>query len=73
MNNNELAKIIILAGIVLIAVGVIILAFGKAPGLGKLPGDLYIKREGFTFYFPITTCLVISIILSIIYFLIKHR
>ncbi len=42
----------------------------KIPGVGKLPGDIFIKKENFSFYFPLTTCILLSIILSaIMYFL----
>jgi hypothetical protein len=44
---------------------------GKVPWIGKLPGDIYIKRENFTFYFPLATSIVISIILSLILWLLR--
>ena len=64
-------KILILFGILLVILGVIFSFFGKIPYLGKLPGDIYIKKESFTFYFPLTTCILISIILSLIFYLIS--
>lgn len=67
---NELAKIIIILGIVLIIVGVLLLYGQKFPFLGKLPGDIIIKKENFTFYFPLATSIVISIIISVILYLI---
>lgn len=70
---SELAKIFIVCGVLFLVVGVLILFVGKVPGIGKLPGDIMVKRENFTFYFPITTCIIISIILSIIIFLWKHK
>lgn len=63
---NELAKILIFFGVVLVLVGAAILVFQRLPFLGRLPGDIIIKRDNFTFYFPITTGIVLSIILSII-------
>jgi uncharacterized protein HemY len=65
-------KILIFFGVILILFGLIFSFAGKIPYLGKLPGDIYIKRENFTFYFPITTCVLISIILSIIFYLISR-
>jgi len=65
-------KILIFFGFFLILIGLIFSFAGKIPYLGKLPGDIYIKRENFTFYFPITTCILISIILSIIFYLISR-
>lgn len=63
---QELGRAIISIGVVLIVVGAILSFFGKLPFLGKLPGDILIKRENFSFYAPITTGIVISVILSIL-------
>jgi uncharacterized protein HemY len=65
-------KILIFFGAILIFLGLIFSFAGKIPCFGKLPGDIYIKRENFTFYFPITTCILISIILSVIFYLISR-
>jgi len=64
-------KILILFGILLVILGIIFSFLGKIPYLGKLPGDIYIKKENFTFYFPLATCILISIILSLIFYLIS--
>jgi len=64
-------KILILLGILLVILGLIFSFFGKIPYLGKLPGDIYIKKENFTFYFPLASCILISIILSLIFYLIS--
>jgi len=64
-------KILILFGILLVILGIIFSFFGKIPYLGKLPGDIYIKKENFTFYFPLASCILISIILSLIFYLIS--
>ena len=66
-----LGKSLIILGIIIVAIGIIITFAGKIPWLGRLPGDLYIKRENFTFYFPLTTCILLSIILSLIFWLLK--
>jgi len=63
---SEFGKIIIIFGIILVIVGVVLLFSSKIPLIGKLPGDILIKRDGFTFYFPIATSIIISIILTII-------
>jgi len=67
---NELAKGLILLGAVLIALGLILLFFQKVPFLGKLPGDILIKRENFTFSFPLATSIVVSLLISLILYLI---
>lgn len=61
-----LARILLILGALLMGFGIFIYLFGTSIPLGRLPGDIYIKREGFTFYFPITTGILISILLSLI-------
>ncbi|MEQ9303504.1 MAG: DUF2905 domain-containing protein [Marinoscillum sp.] len=60
-----IGKILIYAGIVLIIFGVIVLNFDKFGWLGKLPGDIRIVRGNFTFYFPITSGILISVLVSL--------
>lgn len=57
-------------GLVLVAVGLLVQLF---PGLGRLPGDLRIERPGFTFYFPITTCLLLSAVITLVSYLLSRR
>ncbi|MGB9746562.1 MAG: DUF2905 domain-containing protein [Bacteroidales bacterium] len=65
-------KILIIAGIVLIFTGIILLITGNKPGwLGHLPGDIRIERDNFRFYFPVTTLIIISLILNLIIWLIR--
>jgi len=67
---GELGKSIITIGIVLIIVGILLTVAGKIPGVGKLPGDIFIKKDNFSFYFPLTTCILLSVIISaVMYFL----
>ena len=66
---NDLAKGIILLGVVLIVVGLLLLVFQKVPFLGRLPGDFLIKREKFTFYFPLATSIIISLLISLVLYL----
>ncbi len=68
---GELAKVMILIGAVLIVVGLVILFFPRLPFVGKLPGDILVKKEHFTFYFPLATSIVISIIISLVLYLIN--
>ena len=63
-------KLLIIAGIILIIVG-LSWSFIIKLGLGHLPGDIYIKNKNFKFYFPITTCILISIIITLIVWLFK--
>ena len=70
---QPLAKLIILMGIILVIVGVIIYFFKDIPFLGKLPGDIHIEKKNFSFHFPIVTCILLSVIVSLILYLINKR
>jgi len=65
-------KILLIVGGVIIVLG-LLLVFGQhIPLLGKLPGDILIKKDGFTFYFPVVTLLIVGILLTIIASVIVH-
>ena len=66
MNMGYIAKILIFIGIGITLLGAILLLLSKIPFMGKLPGDIVVKKENFTFYFPLATSIIASIILSII-------
>jgi uncharacterized protein HemY len=65
-------KSLIVIGIVLVVVGLLFALGGKIPWLGHLPGDIYIQRDRFTFYFPITTCVLISIIITLVLYFLRR-
>jgi len=65
-NFQHLGKVLIIAGALLLGAGLLLTFWGKLPFIGKLPGDMVIKKENFTFYFPIVTCIVISLLLTLI-------
>lgn len=68
----EIGKTIIFIGLLMVVIGILLLFSDKLPfNLGKLPGDIAIKKENFSFYFPLTTSILISIVLSILFFLIS--
>jgi len=67
-----LGKALILLGLVLVAVGLLIMMGGKIPFFGRLPGDLKIDRDNFSFYFPLTTCILISVLVSLILWLFRR-
>ena len=70
MHMAEMGKSIIFIGIVIIIIGVILLFNDKLPfNLGKLPGDITYKKENFSFYFPITTSIIVSIVLSLLFYI----
>ena len=66
-----MGKMLILMGIFLILLGILVTLGLKIPWIGKLPGDIIIKKEQFSFYFPLTTCIIISIILTLLFYLLK--
>jgi hypothetical protein len=63
-----MGKLLIIGGVILVIVGLVIQFSGKIPWLGKLPGDIKIQRENFTFYFPVMTSVILSILISLILF-----
>jgi hypothetical protein len=68
----QIGKTLIIFGLVLVAVGLLLSFTGKIPFLGKLPGDFRIEKENFTFYFPLGSCLLISLVLSLIFWLFRR-
>ncbi|MDP2654834.1 MAG: DUF2905 domain-containing protein [Candidatus Omnitrophota bacterium] len=70
---GDIAKILVTAGLVLIFLGGLAFLAGKIPGMGKWPGDILLKKDNFTFYFPLTTSLVVSLVLSLLFFLWNRR
>ena len=69
---EHLGKILIYAGIILIIAGAIIYFAGDKLGwLGHLPGDIRIEKENFRFYFPITTMIIISVVLTLILYIFR--
>jgi len=71
---KELGKIIVFSGFILIIFGIILIIGDKLNlFLGKLPGDIVIKGKNFSFYFPIVSCLLISLILTLLFYLLRRR
>jgi len=71
MALNQFPKLLIIAGIVLIVVGLLWMAGGRFLNLGRLPGDIVVEKENFKFYFPIVTCILISVVLSLAFSLFR--
>jgi len=67
-----LGKTLILLGILLVVIGAVVMLAVKLPWLGHLPGDISIQRERFSFYFPITTCILISAIVSLVLYFFRR-
>jgi hypothetical protein len=72
---GTLGKLLIGLGLVIVAVGILLVLAGRFPWLriGRLPGDIYIERDRWSFYFPIVTSIIISIVLSLILWLFNRK
>jgi hypothetical protein len=70
---DSFGKLLILFGLTLAAVGGVLLLIGKVPYIGKLPGDIYVQRKNFSFYFPLTTSILLSIVLTLLFSLFTRR
>lgn len=64
-------KMLITIGLIFIILGLILVFLPKIPFLGRLPGDIYIKKEGVVFYFPITTSILVSLILTLLFYIFR--
>ncbi len=67
-----MGKTLLIAGLVIAGIGLFLMIGPKIPWLGRLPGDIAIKRENFSFYFPLGTCILISVVLSLIFWLFRR-
>jgi hypothetical protein len=68
----EFGKTLITIGILLVVLGLIFLAAGKIPWLGNLPGDITIQLGRFTFYFPLATCILISVVITLVLYFFRR-
>lgn len=70
---GDVGRALIVLGIVLVGVGVLLSLVGKVPWLGRLPGDIHIQRGNWSFYFPLATSLLLSVVLSLVFWLFSRR
>ena len=68
---GPLGKMLILLGVFIILIGFLLVIGEKIPWIGRLPGDIIIRKKNFTFYFPIVTSILISIILTLLFTLLR--
>jgi len=71
LNLESFGRLLLIGGGVIALTGLILVVVNRL-GLGRLPGDIFIQRENFTFYFPLATMIIISIILSVLVNLIRR-
>ena len=70
---SEIGKLLIVFGVLIAIVGVAIVLAGRLPWIGRLPGDIHVQRGHFTFYFPLATSIVASIVLTLVFWLFGRR
>ncbi|WP_203473782.1 DUF2905 domain-containing protein [Dissulfurispira thermophila] len=70
---QHIGKFLIIMGIVIAVIGGLVMLSGKISWLGRLPGDIVIQKKNFTFYFPLATSILISIILTLIFWIVGRR
>jgi len=69
---NGIGRTLIAMGLILLAAGLCITFAPRIPWLGKLPGDIFVKRENFSFYFPLTTGILLSVVISLLFWLFRR-
>jgi len=69
---SELGRVILVMGLVLVVLRLLLKFGGKVPWLGRLPGDITIQRGSFRFYFPLVTCLLLSLLLTLLFRLLRR-
>jgi hypothetical protein len=70
---SEIGKLLIVFGVLIAVVGVAIVVAGRLPWIGRLPGDIYVRRGSFTFYFPLATSILVSLALTLVFWLFGRR
>lgn len=70
---NALGRMLVVLGFFLVLAGLGLMLADKVPGLGRLPGDIYVRRGNFTFYFPLATSLLLSLLLTLLLALLGRR
>lgn len=68
-----MGRILLLIGAVLLVVGLLVMFADRVPFLGKLPGDVVVRKKNFTFYFPIVTSILVSLVLTLVLSLWSRR
>jgi len=70
---HDIGKALIAFGLLIVLAGVVLVLVGRVPWIGRLPDDIHIQRGNFTFYFPLATSLLLSVILTLIFYLLGRR
>ena len=71
---SDLGKLLIVVGGLIVLVGAVLVLADRIPGVGRLPGDIVVRRgNNWTFYFPLATSLILSVLLTVVFWLIGRR
>ena len=70
---NGIGRALIAFGLLIALAGVVLLLVGRVPWIGRLPGDIHVQRGNFTFYFPLATSLLLSVVLTLVLYLLGRR
>jgi hypothetical protein len=70
---QHIGKLLIILGVIIIAIGSALLLSGKIPFIGRLPGDFMVQKKNFTFYFPLATSIVLSLILTLLFWVLGKK
>ena len=73
MNLDDVGKVLVGFGLLIALLGVVLLVAGRVPWLGRLPGDIYVRRGQWAFYFPLATSLVVSALLTLVFWILNRR
>ena len=73
MIGSDVGKALVALGLLIALAGVVIMLVGRVSWLGRLPGDIHIERGNFSFYFPLATSLVLSVVLTLLLYIIGRR
>jgi hypothetical protein len=69
---GDLGKLLIISGVVLVVAGLVVAVAGRIPWLGRLPGDIMVRRDNFVLYFPLASCLLVSVVISLLVYLFRR-
>lgn len=70
---QHIGRLLVIFGVVIAAIGFLIFFSGKLPWLGRLPGDIVLHKENFTFYFPLATSVLMSLLLTLLFWILGKR
>jgi hypothetical protein len=70
---NDVGRLLVVFGVLLALAGVVLMLVGRVPFLGRLPGDIHVQRGNWTFYFPLATSLLLSVVLTLALYVINRR